>query len=146
MYYVNVDQIHQRLQFIPLIAEVCGRLQENGRLDSTGYFAQERALQLAIEVVTDVGSCMIDGFLMRDASSYEDIVEILRGENVLSAELARYLSDLVKLRKPLMQEYSSFPRDGLHSSMDALAGRMDQFNESITRYLQEELKQGEADK
>jgi uncharacterized protein YutE (UPF0331/DUF86 family) len=77
---------------------------------------------------------------MRDASSYEDIVEILRGENVLSAELARYLSDLVKLRKPLMQDYVSFPRDGLHPLMDALARRMEQFNESITGYLQQELK------
>jgi uncharacterized protein YutE (UPF0331/DUF86 family) len=141
MYYVNVDQIHQRLHFIPFISEVCGRLQDSGRLDCTGCFAQERALQLAIEVVTDVGSCMIDGFLMRDASSYEDIVEILRGENVLSEESARYLSDLVKLRKPLMQEYASFPRDGLHPLMDELAGQMAHFNELITRYLQQELRQ-----
>ena len=38
---------------------------------------------------------MIDGFIMRDASSYEDIVEVLREEGVFDDSLGADLHELV---------------------------------------------------
>lgn len=36
----------------------------------------------------DVGNAVIDGFIMRDPGSYEDIIDILQDEKVISEEKA----------------------------------------------------------
>src|SRR5690606_36925663 len=82
VYYVNQEQISIRLAVIPALTDTMNMLQQNWTGSAIERLAQERALHIAIEVVTDVGSYLIDGFLMRDASSYEDIVEITAGEGV----------------------------------------------------------------
>lgn len=45
--------------------------------------ALERLVQLLIESIIDVGNMMIDGFIMRDPGSYEDIIDILEDEKVI---------------------------------------------------------------
>src|ERR1700730_7591956 len=106
MYYVDRKQIEDRIRFVPFIIEGSERLSHTwDASDPLHVLAQERALHLAIEVITDVGSLLIDGFLMRDASSYEDIISVLVVEKVFSTELEIPLIELVKLRKPLVQDY-----------------------------------------
>lgn len=136
MYYVNRQQIEVRLQFIPEMIQVLQTLQQSWDPKNPLYpFAQERALHLAVETVTDVGSYLIDGFLMRDASSYEDIIEILRDEQVVSSDLARPLLELVELRKPLVQRYFSLERDRLRPVALALPDVLSQFSVSVRDYL-----------
>jgi uncharacterized protein YutE (UPF0331/DUF86 family) len=145
MYYVNMEQIGSRLRFIPQVVEVCGHLLRRGtdHEERDVYcFAQERVLQLAIEIVTDIGSLMIDGFLMRDASSYEDIVEILRGEAVFPDSLAAPLLELVELRRGLVQEYMRWQREGLHPLIGRLPDLLPEFAECIRSYLKRELGAG----
>lgn len=140
MYYVNEQQIEKRLQFIPRIVSACEQLRQDWVSgNETLYFAQERAIHLAIETVTDIGSLMIDGFLMRDASSYEDIIEILRGEDVFPGALAEPLVELVKLRKPLVQDYTDFEREGLHPMIVQLPALLRDFAEAVRAYLRKEL-------
>ena len=100
MYYVNREQIAQRLRSVPDVAEAFRTLASEWNGTLLQGLAQERALHLAIEIVTDVGSCLIDGFIMRDASSYEDIVEITGGEGVFPEALKETLLALVRLRRP----------------------------------------------
>jgi uncharacterized protein YutE (UPF0331/DUF86 family) len=139
MYYVDIRQIEDKLRFIPRIAAVCRHLQQNWIPgDDALGFAQERALQLAIETVTDVGSLMIDGFLMRDAGSYEDIIEILQGENVFPRQLAEPLVELVMLRKPLVRDYVEFDRGRLHPMIGRLPDLLDEFAQSVRAYLSKE--------
>ncbi len=140
MYYVNRQQIEQRLRFIPLINRALERLQDRwDDTDDLHALALERAVHLSIESVTDIGSFMIDGFLMRDASSYEDIIEILRGENVFPDELAEPLIELVKLRKPLVQEYYALERSRLQPFLLRLPQVLARFAESVQAYLKREL-------
>ncbi len=114
MYYVNQEQIQLRLGTIPEIAEALKRTAEAWDGSVMLGMVQERALHLAIEVVTDVGSYLIDGFIMRDASSYEDIMEINHEEKVFDDDIYRVLRELVGLRKPLVQEYYSWKRAEIH--------------------------------
>lgn len=140
MYYVDTEQIEQRLQFLPYLGRACRLLAEQWVENDPLYcLAQERTLHLAIETVTDVGSLLIDGFLMRDASSYEDIIEIIRGEEVLSEAVAAFLIRLVQLRKPLVQEFIGLERSSLHPLVRELPDVLDEFAESVRRYLQREL-------
>lgn len=144
MYYINWDQVHSRLDFIPAIQQVCETIIESpnqGNLSATEHFAQERALHLAIETVTDVGSLLIDGFIMRDASSYEDIIEILKGEQVFSEDIAFILLELVRLRRPLVQEYMDLERKGVHPLLPKIREILPSFTESVKAFIKKELKQ-----
>ncbi|GMK39669.1 hypothetical protein PCCS19_27230 [Paenibacillus sp. CCS19] len=140
MYYVNVEQIQQRLQAIPAIADTLTGLAASWNGSQLEGMAQERALHLAIETVTDVGSFLIDGFIMRDASSYEDLVDIIVEENVLPQELVAPLTALVKLRKPLVQYYYEWPRTELHELSPVLPAVLAQFKAAVERYLAQELQ------
>lgn len=142
MYYVNREQIEERLALIPTLADACRLLQEewNGADPHLLHMlAQERLLHLAIELVTDVGSLLIDGFLMRDASSYEDIVDILRGENVFPAELEQPLLALVRLRRPLVQDYMRLERGSLHPLTERLPEVLARFGDSVRDFIAKEL-------
>ncbi|MDA6082861.1 DUF86 domain-containing protein, partial [Escherichia coli] len=50
--------------------------------------ALERIAQIMIEAILDTGNTMIDGFIMRDPGSYDDIVDILDDEKVISKEMS----------------------------------------------------------
>ncbi len=142
MYYVNQEQIAVRLAAVKEIAESLRTLAEQWRGEPLQGLAQERALHLAIEIVTDVGSCLIDGFLMRDASSYEDIIEITGAEGVYPAELAETLTALVKLRRPLVQEYYEWPRAELHPLTAKLPELLQSYKTAVEAYLERELPRG----
>lgn len=142
MYYVNVDQIKQRLAFVPELLTGCTELEQafsNGDKRLITYLAQERVLHLAIETVTDVGSLIIDGFLMRDASSYEDIIDILGTEKVFSEETTAALLSLVKLRRPLVQEYDTFSREGVHPLLKELPVILPDFTRSVEAFIEKEM-------
>ncbi|WP_088833998.1 DUF86 domain-containing protein [Paenibacillus tyrfis] len=144
MYYVNQEQIDARLAFVPDLLKACAALESawgTPEADSELllHLAQERTLHLAIETVTDVGSLLIDAFMMRDASSYEDIVEILAGEGVFGADVELVLTELVKLRRPLTQEYNTLPRSGLHPMIAKLPGALSAFAEAVPAFIRKEM-------
>jgi len=140
MYYINEEQIGNRLAFAVKLAETCEELLRNWNDSNMLHqFAQERALHLAIETVTDVGSLLIDAFILRDASSYEDIVEILRGEGAFDAQTADKLLELVKLRKPLVQEYAAWERGSQHPLLPELPTLLPQFVDAVHGFMQAEL-------
>ncbi|MEI7024889.1 DUF86 domain-containing protein [Paenibacillus sp. y28] len=138
MYYVNREQIERRLDIIPLLIEVCKEAEAATGYSGLRAFAEERALHLAIETVTDVGSLMIDGYVMRDASSYEDIIEILAGEQVFPSALTAPLIELVKLRRPLVQDYMDYPRKAPHPLTAELPALLTGFAAAVRDYLERE--------
>lgn len=139
MYYVNREQIAARLRAVPDIAAALQSLAAEWQGSLLQGLAQERALHLAIETVTDVGSFLIDGFLMRDASSYEDIIEITGAEGVFPASMTEKLIELVKLRRPLVQDYYAWPRNELHMLTVQLPELLPAFKEAVEQYLEREL-------
>lgn len=141
MYYVNREQIDARLRFIPVVTDALRRLAAgDGASPPIAHLAQERALHLAIEAVTDVGSLLIDGFMMRDASSYEDIVDVLRTERVLPAETAEALKALIAERRALTQEYMKIERGALRDDLEAVAALLDAFPPLVEQFIRSELE------
>jgi uncharacterized protein YutE (UPF0331/DUF86 family) len=139
MYYIDREQIEERIRFIPYIIEACERLRLSWDASNPLHvLAQERALHLAIEVITDVGSLLIDGFLMRDASSYEDIITVLIVEKVFPKELETPLIQLVKLRKPLVQDYMHLDRLTLHPFIEAIPSLLHNWESSVLLFIKQE--------
>ncbi|MBD0381195.1 DUF86 domain-containing protein [Paenibacillus sedimenti] len=143
MYFINHEQIDQRIQFLEVLAATCKKLEEQwalGEGDLVLHMAQERVLHLAIETVTDVGSLLIDAFILRDASSYEDIVEIVHGEGAYSEALTATLLELVKLRKPLVQEYVNWDRELFHPLIPKLPAAFEEFAASVKAFIKKEME------
>lgn len=140
MYYVNRQQIDLRLDFIPSLTEALQTIHKEWRTgDLIIDFAQERAIQLAVETVTDVGSYLIDGFLMRDASSYEDIIDILKDEKVFPEAIYGDLINLVKLRRSIVQEYFSINRGSVQPIIEVLPDTLSAFASAVRKYIKQEL-------
>lgn len=140
MYYVNRKQIDTILAQIPDITTGLRTVTASWDGNTLTGLIQERCLHLAIEVVTDVGSCLIDGFIMRDAGSYEDIISIIHEEKVFGgAEIYEKLIELVALRKPLVQDYFAWDRSVLHPITPILSTVLEQFASEVGRYLDQEL-------
>lgn len=139
MYDVNVESIRNRLACLPELAQALSAVTVSWTGGLMEGLAQERALHLAAEIATDVGHSLIDGFIMRDASSYEDIIEIIAGEGVLTEQVATPLRQLVLLRKSLVQEYDQWPRSELHPLTAELPRVLMGFSDQVQAYLQKEL-------
>ena len=62
MYFINHEQIDGRIQFLAVLAEASQQLEaqwQQGNKDLVWQLSQERILHLAIETVTDIGSCSL---------------------------------------------------------------------------------------
>ena len=83
MYFVDRIKIEQMLRFLE---SQLARLEEKQDWNQNEFtqLALERMIQISIDSVLDVGNAMIDGFIMRDPGSYEDIIDILLDEKVIT--------------------------------------------------------------
>lgn len=140
MYEVDIARIKHLLAELQTCLTVLDDVHKHKEQKIVARFAAARALHIAIECVTDIGTALIDGFIMRDPGSYEDIVEIMKDENVLPAEEADHVKRLVEYRRKLVTRYLEIgPEDMVH--MTDLAQSLQQFPERITDYLEAELGQ-----
>jgi uncharacterized protein YutE (UPF0331/DUF86 family) len=137
LYFVDRKNIENSLQYIEKINEL---LKESSSWKThLEQLAIERAIHMTIEAIIDVGNAMIDGFIMRDPGSYEDIVEILRDETVISSEDATLLKELITLRKDLIYGYHGIDHEKLISTLQRVESALKSFPTEVRRYLLEEL-------
>ncbi|MFC3041394.1 DUF86 domain-containing protein [Virgibacillus xinjiangensis] len=136
MYFVDRGKIEEILTYMEGVLDGIRK----GKF-STSYdkFALERMVHVLIESTLDVGNMMIDGFIMRDPGSYDDIIDILVDEKVLPTEEEGNYKEVIRLRKILVNEYTAvdhtFLQDTVHKNMNSL----EQFSKRIREYLNSEL-------
>ena len=94
---------------------------------------------LFIEGMTDIGNLLIDGFIMRDPGSYEDIVDIMEDEQVYPHEAAEIYRKLILLRKPLVFDYTQMIRGSLYDFYQQHQQTLEQYPVLIRAYLKKEL-------
>lgn len=137
MYFVDREKIEKLLLFME---EQCHLLETHGNWESIlEVRALERLTHLLIEAFLDVGNQLIDGFIMRDPGSYEDIVAILIDESVLDSEDQQAFFALVNLRKQLVQEYSDLHASDLKSVLNKDIKKWKTFPSRVRSYLESEL-------
>lgn len=143
MYDVNVKKINEILGHMETLSTTMHAFKEGGldcfQRESIRYFAGQRVMQLAIESVTDVGSLLIDGFIMRDPGSYQDIIEIMIDEKVVSAEEGQRLIQMVSYRKILTQGYMDIQSGPLFQWISDHVDDVSHFPEKVRTYLENEL-------
>jgi uncharacterized protein YutE (UPF0331/DUF86 family) len=86
-----------------------------------------------------VGNMMIDGFIMRDPGSYEDIIDILIDEKVLPAEEEDAYKTFIRTRKKIVNEYTDLDHAILKQTLVDNQPILEGFSNRIRGYLNNEL-------
>ncbi|WP_053367593.1 DUF86 domain-containing protein [Bacillus sp. FJAT-27245] len=137
MYFVDRDQMEQRLLYIE---QLTGLYKAQEKWDSPlEKAALERITHMLAEAVLDVGNAMIDGFIMRDPGSYEDIIDILLDEKVIDEPISASLKLLVSHRKQLVQYYTAIDHVQLAAELAAIVDGVEAFPGLVRTYLANEL-------
>jgi uncharacterized protein YutE (UPF0331/DUF86 family) len=137
LYFVDRKKIEKSLLYIEEVTHI---YNNHGSWNSNiEKLALERIIHMTIEAIIDVGNAMIDGFIMRDPGSYEDIVEILRDENVISTNSSGQLKELITLRKQLIYGYHGISHEQLLHTIKNVEEAMVQFPTDVRSYLVNEL-------
>jgi uncharacterized protein YutE (UPF0331/DUF86 family) len=137
MYFVDRDQIEETLQFLDRQIDF---FESNGPWETPmEKSALERTAHTMVEAVLDVGNAMIDGFIMRDPGSYEDIIDILDDEKVVTQEMSAGLKKIVLFRKMLVQQYTAVDHAGLIETFKSELPHLKLFSVKVREYLTNEL-------
>ncbi|OLO28566.1 hypothetical protein BTR23_17680 [Alkalihalophilus pseudofirmus] len=137
MYFVDREKIETTLSHIE---ELLNSYRNQTTWESViEKLALERIGHNLIESIIDVGNAMIDGFIMRDPGSYEDIIDILEDEKVVVPRIAEQLRNVIRLRKPLVQAYVTVDHPILVNVLIENLSAIEAFPEAVRHYLESEL-------
>lgn len=137
MYFVDRNKIENTLRYMETcVDETATRREWRSDIEQ---LALERLAHVVIESILDVGNQMIDGFIMRDPGSYEDIIEILNDENVLPDDDAASLKAVIALRKQLVRDYTAVDHSALQQTLKNQLEALQSFPYHVKRYLEDEL-------
>ena len=141
VYDVDTDRIERQLKVLRECVAVLEEIKrrEAPEADPVLFFASSRALHLAVESMIDVGTVMIDGFIMRDPGGYLDIVDILEDEQVIPKEGAERIKDLVRFRDKLVRGYDALSPGEVKDQMERLSV-LSSFEQWVRDYLRRELE------
>lgn len=136
MYFVDRKKIEEILQYMnELLEEVINNNFQTG-IEKMGL---ERITHVLIESALDVGNMMIDGFIMRDPGSYEDIIDILIDEKVIPERQEEIYKQFIGLRKSLVTDYMMIDHKQLEIELKEYAPTLKEFSNYIQAYLKNEL-------
>lgn len=138
MYFVDRKKINHTVKYMTTLMEML-ETSVNSSMNEFEKLALERIASNIIESIIDVGNSMIDGFIMRDPGSYEDIIDILTDEKVISAEMDAPLKEVIGLRKMLVRDFMSVDHKEVQTILQSNFQELRQFPASIEHYLTHEL-------
>lgn len=136
MYFVDREKIEQILKYME---RVMGEMNQYSYNSFTDQLVLERMVHVSIESILDVGNMMIDGFIMRDPGSYEDIIDILTDERVLPETEQDGYKAYIRLRKKVVQQYTAIDHEELHRVWNREKSAIQQFPDRVRTYLEQEL-------
>jgi uncharacterized protein YutE (UPF0331/DUF86 family) len=137
MYFVDRNKIEETLRYMEKMLYIYKEKVEWD--DELSRLALERIVHLVIEAILDVGNAMIDGFIMRDPGSYEDIIDILTDEKVITEEDAKGLKAIIAQRKMLVHHYTNVDHKKLLEDMQNNFTALQAYPTAVRTYLENEL-------
>ncbi|ALS79212.1 DUF86 domain-containing protein [Planococcus kocurii] len=137
MYFIDRRKITETIQYMNALLEFYEKKQQWTSFND--LLALERVGANIIESIIDVGNSMIDGFIMRDPGSYDDIIDILVDEKVITADMDQPFKDVIALRKMLVREFMKVDQQAIIAALDANLESLKAFGPRVEHYLVHEL-------
>ncbi len=138
MYFVNRKLIEEMLV---MMEELLSLYKEGNQWteEATKSLALERIAHVLVEAIIDVGNSMIDGFIMRDPGSYEDILDIMEDERVITPEMAGPLKEVIGLRMMIVRDFLNIDVKKINKVLQENIHELEQFPDKVRYYLENEL-------
>ena len=138
MYFIDRNQIENALAHMEKLLTLYNEEKE-WTTDLIHSLAVARLSHVVIESIIDVGNSMIDGFIMRDPGGYDDIIDIMEDEKVITSEMSDPLKLVIGLRRMIVRDFTNVNTETivevLNQSMEALLV----FPTNVRHYLEHEL-------
>lgn len=138
VYFVDRNKITKNLQYLDGLLAIL-ESEDSWLENDMKKLAIERIGHNVMESMMDVGNLMIDGFIMRDPGSYEDIIDILIDEKVVSTDMEAPLKAVVGLRKMLVREFTNVDVQEVVNVLTTTLPALKQFSPAVNSYLTNEL-------
>ena len=138
MYFVDRNKIITTLNHLDEILNLFEKSNDWANTE-VSKLALQRIGHNTIESLMDVGNLIIDGFIMRDPGSYEDIIDILLDEKVIPTEMEQPLKEVVALRKMLVREFVAVDNELLVKVLNENLTSLAKFSGYVKNYLENEL-------
>lgn len=138
MYFVDRKKIALTLAHMNQLLNII-ETKKDWQADEVSKLAFERIGQNIIESVIDVGNSMIDGFIMRDPGGYDDIIDILTDEKVITVEMDGPLKEVIKFRKILVRQFYAVDHKKLEEILSKNLEYLKGFPKAVETYLIDEL-------
>ncbi|TDM12548.1 DUF86 domain-containing protein [Macrococcus lamae] len=130
MYFVDREELQLKLDYIEQLTHSFSEAQ--------GY-GLERICHMLIESVVDVGNMIIDGFIMRDPGSYQDVIDILEMEKVISRDDAKAITETLPLRQWMVRDYTAINHQALKQQFSEHMSAYQSFKPSVLSFIDNEL-------
>jgi uncharacterized protein YutE (UPF0331/DUF86 family) len=124
------------------LEEVITRLEELRRLESRHLrenfrdaWAVERGLQIAAEIVFDVGNHILSAHFGKSAQDYEDIIAQLAGAGVIARPTGDRLKGLGGFRNILVHGYLRLDPDRVIGYLGAAPALFSEFARDVRKWL-----------
>lgn len=137
VYFIDRKKMESTLRFME--EQLTLFEQQSAWVTPIEQAALERIAQRIVESIIDVGNAMIDGFIMRDPGSYEDIIDIMDDEKVIAQKQAVPLKDVIGFRKTLVRDYTAISHDEIAALLIANKKELIDFPKRVRAYLENEL-------
>lgn len=137
MYFIDRKKITETVSYMNSLLDLYEAKKEWSSL--TDQLALERLANNVIESIIDVGNSMIDGFIMRDPGSYEDIIDILTDEKVIEPEMDQPLKKVLEVRKMLVREFMKADHQAIRAVLNSNLAALKKFGPKVEHYLVHEL-------
>lgn len=138
MYFVDRKNINKSITHMNQLLSIL-ETKNDWNDDEISKLALERIGQNLIECIIDIGNSMIDGFIMRDPGGYDDIIDILTDEKVITVEMEAPLKEVIDYRKIVVRDFHSVNHDQLLSVLRKNLASLKQFPTKVESYLIHEL-------
>lgn len=133
------EVIRERLRKLREVLRNLGEVQAVPKQDFLRsfrhYWLAERGLHLAAEAVFDIGNHILAGHFNVHPSDYEDVLNRLAEQDVISRELRERLRGLGGLRNVLVHAYLQIDEERVYEALHEELGGFDDFAAEIEAFL-----------
>lgn len=138
MYFIDRNQIEKALTHMEKLLALYKK-EKDWEADLIHSLALARLTHVVIESIIDVGNTMIDGFIMRDPGGYDDIIDIMDDEKVITPEMSDPLKKVISLRRMIVMEFIEVNTSEIILILDNSMESLIVFPSKVRHYLENEL-------
>ena len=132
-------EIEAKLRELKKYAQLLKGYQKHSKkrleTDMTIRGAVERYMQLAIEIVIEIGEMIIAKEGFKKPETYREVIEILGKNGVLQPAFAKKLAPAAGFRNILIHRYGKLDLNELYRHLQEDVNDFDTFIRQISRYL-----------